>query len=126
MSKRHRPDPEAQPPKIEVRAHAHGERHRINSELQRVTNEVCGGLEPDDALEPGASWKPVHHHNAARAKAGARPGAALEAQDVEAPQRGTQGQGASHPPRRRRGVALTTTPSRAASRRSRHSSAVMP
>ncbi len=69
MSKRHRPDPEAQPPKIEVRAHARGERHRINSELQRVTNEVCGGLEPDDALEPGASWKPVHHHDAARAKA---------------------------------------------------------
>ena len=68
MSKRHRPDSVAPPPKIEVRAHARGERHRINSELQRVTNEVCGGLEPDDALEPGASWKPMHHHDADRAK----------------------------------------------------------
>jgi hypothetical protein len=72
MSKRHRPDPEAQPPRIEVRAHARGERHRINSELQRVTNEVCGGLEPDDAVEPGASWKPIHHHDAERAKVAPR------------------------------------------------------
>ena len=34
-----------------------------------ATLVASGGLEPDDADEPGAEWKPVHHHDADLAKA---------------------------------------------------------
>jgi hypothetical protein len=52
-----------------LRAHARSERQRISSELHAVADMVSGGVEPDDASEPGAAWKPVHHHDAERAKA---------------------------------------------------------
>ena len=31
-------------------------------------NQVSAGLEPEDLHEPGAAWKPVHHHDAEVAK----------------------------------------------------------
>jgi hypothetical protein len=68
MSQRHRTTDVPLPPKQEVRAHAHGERHRIHVELNQVANEVSAGLDPDDAHEPGAAWKPVHHHDSEVAK----------------------------------------------------------
>ena len=68
MSQRHRGDEAPLPPKQEVRAHAHGERHRINAKLHQVANEVSGGLDPDDVVEPGAAWKPERHRDAAIAK----------------------------------------------------------
>ncbi len=43
MSQRHRTAEVPLPPKQELRAHAHSERHRIHVELQGVTNEVCSG-----------------------------------------------------------------------------------
>jgi hypothetical protein len=68
MSKRHRSSQEAAPlPKVELRAHARGERHRINTELHTVADMVSGGLEPDDVEEPGAAFKPVHHHDPEKA-----------------------------------------------------------
>jgi hypothetical protein len=69
MSQRNRSETVVLPPKTELRAHARGERHRINTELHATANELCGGLEPDDTIEPGAAWKPIHHHDADRAKA---------------------------------------------------------
>ena len=68
MSQRHRTAEVPLPPKQELRAHAHGERHRIHVELSNVANQVSGGLDPDDVHEPGAAWKPVHHHDAEVAK----------------------------------------------------------
>lgn len=68
MSQRHRTTDVPLPPKQEVRAHAHGERHRIHVELNQVANEVSAGLDPDDVHEPGAAWKPVHHHDSEVAK----------------------------------------------------------
>jgi N-acyl-D-aspartate/D-glutamate deacylase len=68
MSQRHRTTDVPLPPKQEVRAHAHGERHRIHVELNQVANEVSSGLDPDDVHEPGAAWKPVHHHDSEVAK----------------------------------------------------------
>jgi acyl-CoA reductase-like NAD-dependent aldehyde dehydrogenase len=67
MSKRHRSADTAPVPKAEIRAHARGERHRINTELHNVAGQVSGGLEPDDVEEPGAEFKPVHHHDADKA-----------------------------------------------------------
>ena len=64
MSQRHRTAEVPLPPKQELRAHAHGERHRIHVELDQVANQVSAGLEADDLHEPGAAWKPVHHHDA--------------------------------------------------------------
>jgi hypothetical protein len=64
MSQRHRTGEVPLPPKEELRAHAHSERHRIHVELQAVAQDVCGGLEPDDVHEPGAAWKPVKHRDA--------------------------------------------------------------
>ena len=69
MSQRHRTAEVPLPPKQELRAHAHGERHRIHVELSQVAHQVSSGLEPDDLHEPGAAWKPVHHHDAEIAKA---------------------------------------------------------
>ena len=75
MSTRHRSQEVAPAPRVELRAHARSERQRINSELHAVATQVTGGLEPEDTWEPGAEWKPVHHHDAerAKAKAGKRP-----------------------------------------------------
>ena len=69
MSQRHRTAEVPLPPKLELRAHAHGERHRIHVELSQVAHQVSSGLEPDDVHEPGAAWKPIHHHDAEVAKA---------------------------------------------------------
>ena len=72
MSQRHRTAEVPLPPKQELRAHAHGERHRIHVELQGVTHEVCSGLDPADVHEPGAAWKPMHHHDSEIAQEQAR------------------------------------------------------
>ncbi|MET0146474.1 MAG: hypothetical protein ABW328_17065 [Ilumatobacteraceae bacterium] len=63
MSQRHRTTDVLLPPKEELRAQAHSERHRIHVELQDVANQVSGGLDPADVHEPGAAWKPVHHND---------------------------------------------------------------
>ncbi len=71
MSQRHRTAEVPLPPKQELRARAHSERHRIHVELNQVAQEVSSGLEPEDLHEPGAAWKPIHHHDpeVARTKA---------------------------------------------------------
>ena len=68
MSQRHRDTDVPLPPRQERRAHAHAERHRIHVELQTVAQDVCAGVEPEDLHEPGAAWKPMHHHDAEVAK----------------------------------------------------------
>ncbi len=68
MSQRHRTVEVPMQPKQELRAHAHSERHRIHVELQGVAQDVSAGLEPEDVHEPGAAWKPLHHHDAEVAK----------------------------------------------------------
>jgi hypothetical protein len=68
MSQRHRTAEVPLPPKLELRAHAHSERHRIHVELSQVAHQVSSGLEPDDVHEPGAAWKPIHHHDSEVAK----------------------------------------------------------
>ena len=68
MSQRHRTAEVLMPPKQEIRAQAHGERHRIHAELSNVANQVSSGLDPVDVHEPGAAWKPSHHHDADVAK----------------------------------------------------------
>jgi len=74
MSQRHRTQEAAPPPKMDLRAHAHNERHRINSELHAVATQVSNGFEPDEVHEPGRAWVPLHHHDSERAKAqSARP-----------------------------------------------------
>lgn len=67
MSKRHRSEDGVPLPRAELRAHAHNERHRVKGELHDLAIRVRNGLEPDDAVEPGAAWKPAHHHDAERA-----------------------------------------------------------
>ncbi len=71
MSQRHHMQEAAPPPKMDSRAHAHNERHRIHSELCAVATKVSSGWEPEDVHEPGRAWVPAHHHDAERAKAGA-------------------------------------------------------
>ncbi len=71
MSQRHHMQEAVPPPKMDLRAHAHNERHRINSELHSVATQVSSGLEPDDVHEPGRAWVPSHHHDAAKGKASA-------------------------------------------------------
>jgi hypothetical protein len=66
MSQRHRSQDVAPPPKMDLRAHAHNERHRINSELHALASQVSAGLEPEDAHEPGRAWVPEHHRSADR------------------------------------------------------------
>lgn len=68
MSQRHRSPETMVPLKQEVRAKAHNERHRIHVELQGVAYDVSAGLEPEDAHEPGAAWRPIGHHDAEVAK----------------------------------------------------------
>jgi hypothetical protein len=67
MSKRHRTDEAVPLPRAELRAHAHAERHRVRGELHGLAELVSHGVEPDDVVDPGAEWKPSHHHDAARA-----------------------------------------------------------
>ena len=68
MSQRHRSLEAAPPPKMDLRAHAHNERHRINSELHAVATQVSAGSEPEDVHEPGRAWVPEHHRNADRVR----------------------------------------------------------
>ncbi len=68
MSQRHRSQEAAPPPKMDLRAHAHNERHRINSELAAVATQVSAGSEPEDVHEPGRAWVPMHHHDPDRAR----------------------------------------------------------
>ena len=68
MSQRHRNQDLAPVPRADVRAHAHNERHRVNSELHLAVEAVQHGTEPLDVIEPGPAWKPVHHHDAERGK----------------------------------------------------------
>lgn len=63
MSQRHRSLEAVPPPKMDLRAHAHNERHRIHSELHAVASQVRAGLEPDEVHEPGRAWVPEHHHH---------------------------------------------------------------
>ena len=75
MSQRHRVDQDPLPPQREIRARAHGERHRIRVELHQVAMQVSSGVDPADLHEPGAAWKPIHHHSsqiATRKASGAR------------------------------------------------------
>jgi hypothetical protein len=69
MSKRHRDGDQVLPPRAERRAQARSERHRVNVELADVAEQVSGGLEPDDAPDPAVRYRPVHHHDPAKAKA---------------------------------------------------------
>jgi hypothetical protein len=68
MSQRHRTAEVPLPPKQELRARAHGERHRIHVELNQVAQEVSAGHDADDLHEPGTAWKPAHHHDSEVAK----------------------------------------------------------
>jgi hypothetical protein len=72
MSQRHRSDVVAPLPRQELRAHAHAERHRIHSELHLLSTAVGTVVEIDEADEPGVGFKPVHHHDADRARAKVR------------------------------------------------------
>jgi hypothetical protein len=74
MSQRHRAAEVPSPPKEELRARAHSERRRIHAELSNVANQVSAGLDPADVHEPGAAWKPVHHHDPDVAKDKAKGG----------------------------------------------------
>ena len=60
MSQRHRSQEAVPPPKMDSRAHAHNERHRIHSELDAVAAQVSAGR----------AWVPSHHHDAEKARAG--------------------------------------------------------
>jgi hypothetical protein len=73
MSQRHRIHEAVPPPKVELRAHAHNERHRIHSELASVARQVSAGEEPDDVHEPGRAWVPQHHHDADRVRSARKP-----------------------------------------------------
>lgn len=68
MSQRQRASEVPMPPTEELRAQQHGERHRIQAELRQVAHQVSAGVEPEDVDEPGAEWKPYHHHDAEIAK----------------------------------------------------------
>ena len=69
MSQRHRSSEAAPPPpKADLRAHAHNERHRIHSELQSVATQVSSGSEPEDVHEPGRAWVPEHHRDSDRVR----------------------------------------------------------
>ena len=67
MSKRHRSQETAPPPRVELRAHAHNERHRMHAELHTVAGLVSNGVEPDDVEEPGQAWRIEAHHDKERA-----------------------------------------------------------
>lgn len=67
MSNRHRSQEVVPAPRMELRAHAHNERHRMHSELHRVADLVSHGVDANDVSEPGPAWKPVHHHDVEKA-----------------------------------------------------------
>ena len=69
MSQRHRDAETVTPPKVELRARAHNERHRIHVELNGVAAAVSSGLDPADVHEPGQAWKPEHPRDKDRALA---------------------------------------------------------
>ena len=69
MSQRHHLQEAVPPPKLDTRAHARNERHRIHSELSAVASQVSAGLEPEDCHEPGPAWVPQHRHDPEVAKA---------------------------------------------------------
>ena len=71
MSQRHHMQEMAPPPKMDLRAHAHNERHRIHSALHAVAGNVSAGVEPEDVHEPGRAWVPLHHHDADKGRASA-------------------------------------------------------
>jgi hypothetical protein len=72
MSNRHRTGELLLPPVEERRAFARSERHRVHVALNDVTEQIFGGVEPDDVVEPGVGWKSERRHDPARVKA--RPG----------------------------------------------------
>jgi hypothetical protein len=76
MSQRHRSQEVIPPPKMDSRAHAHNERHRIHSELQAVTAQVSAGAEPDEVHEPGRAWVPTHNRDPERVRK--EPGSGLK------------------------------------------------
>ncbi|PIE32669.1 MAG: hypothetical protein CSA55_03115 [Ilumatobacter coccineus] len=69
MSQRHRTSDSPTPPKQELRAQAHSERHRVQVELNKAAQLVSAGLEPDDVHEPANRWRPPQRRDAAVAKA---------------------------------------------------------
>lgn len=69
MSQRHRTSEFVPPATVDTRAHARGDRNRINSELHLVTEQLSAGLEPDDVVEPADAFKPSRHHDADKGKA---------------------------------------------------------
>ena len=69
MSQRHRSRGVLPPPKMELRAHAHNERHRIHSELHAVASQVSRRVSNRTRChEPGRAWVPTHHHGCRGAK----------------------------------------------------------
>ncbi len=61
--------------KAQLKAEARGERHRISTELHTLADAVSfGDVEPDDAVEPGSSWKPEQRHDAERVAKRSEPG----------------------------------------------------
>jgi hypothetical protein len=56
------------PDRMIVRGKTRNERHRVNSQLHAVEGRLADA-EPDEIDEPGVGFKPVHHHDAGRAKA---------------------------------------------------------
>ena len=64
MSQRNRNTNTPRISKVELRAHAHAERHRIKGELHTIANAVGRTIEIYDCDEPAVGWKPEHHHNA--------------------------------------------------------------
>ena len=64
MSQRHKGADTPRISKVELRAHAHAERHRVKGELHAITNAVGRTIETDDCDEPAVGWKPAHHHDA--------------------------------------------------------------
>ena len=66
MSQRHRSHEVVQPPKMDLRAKAHNERHRIRVELQAVAEQIDSGLDPEDVHEPGRAWVPETRHDSER------------------------------------------------------------
>ena len=63
MGQRHRNSDQTPLPKVELRAHAHSERHRVKGELHAMTNEVGRSLDVDECDEPAVEWKPMHHRD---------------------------------------------------------------
>jgi hypothetical protein len=68
MSQRNRTNEAIPPATVDVRAHAHGDRSRIHSELHLVTEALSAGVEPDDIIEPAIGFKPTRHHDAGKGK----------------------------------------------------------